>query len=121
MKITLTLPWPPSTNKVWRIRQGRPRLSKASTAFRSNVDAIVLEAGSPKFDGPVEIDTEVYPPDHRECDLDNFDSKALWDALQASNVFRRDSQVKRRVGEIFPPEPPGRLVVTISDREASDG
>jgi Holliday junction resolvase RusA-like endonuclease len=121
VKTTLTLPWPPSANKVWRYAGGKPRLSKASRNFRANVDAIVLEAGSPKFDGPVEITTDVYPPDNHERDLDNFDGKALWDALQASCVLRRDSQVKRRVSEIFPPEAPGRLVVTISDREASDG
>ena len=50
--------------------------------------------GAPGFDGDVAIYTHVYRA-RADQDLDNYDSKALWDALQGV-MFRNDKQVVER-------------------------
>ena len=51
-------------------------------------------AGVRPFDGDVAIYTHVYRS-RADQDLDNYDSKALWDALQGV-MFRNDKQVVER-------------------------
>ncbi len=56
---------------------------------------------------------ELYPPDKRRRDLDNFDGKALWDALTKAGVWKDDSQVKSRYSEWGDVLKGGNVFVTI--------
>ena len=91
---SLVLPLPPSTNANWDNFNGRTVLSEAARNFRANVKLLANIAGVRPFDGDVAIYTHVYRS-RADQDLDNYDSKALWDALQGV-MFRNDKQVVER-------------------------
>jgi hypothetical protein len=69
--------------------------------------------------GPLDLAVELFPPDRRKRDADNF-HKCLSDALQHAGVFHDDSQVVRL--EIWKRDPVkgGKAVVRIRER-SSDG
>ena len=91
-ELTLTLPYPPSVNSLWRVVRGRAILSKRARLYRANVEATVFQAGSPKITGRLGIIIHVFPPDARKRDLDNI-PKIVLDSLQHANVFEDDSQI----------------------------
>jgi crossover junction endodeoxyribonuclease RusA len=94
--VSLTLPWPPSTNRYWRNLAGRTVLSKAGREYKVAVANQVREqlGGRVKgFTGPVAVHIELCPPDRRKRDIDNHAGKGLLDALQASGVIVDDSQI----------------------------
>ncbi|MGE4471065.1 MAG: RusA family crossover junction endodeoxyribonuclease [Desulfovibrio sp.] len=94
----LTLPYPPSVNRIWRAVNGRNILSKHGRLYRLAVKSVVVKARAqeeiPK--GPIKgglvCVLEVYPPDNRRRDLDNV-SKAILDGLTHAKVWLDDSQV----------------------------
>lgn len=92
----LELPFPPSTNTYYRNVRGVMKISKRGREYKHEVYACVLEQlGIFKpFTGPVRIAVELFPPDKRRRDLDNFSGKALCDALGYANVYMDDSQIK---------------------------
>lgn len=90
----LTIPYPPSVNRVWRQYKGRTILSALGRQFRQDVAAIV---GSVEpMSGELEVVMELYPRDKRVRDIDN-PIKAAFDALTHAGVWNDDSQVKRLV------------------------
>jgi len=94
--ISLTLPWPPSTNRYWRNLAGRTVLSKAGREYKRDVAVTVREqlGGRVKaMTGPVAVHIELEPPDRRKRDIDNHAGKGLLDALQSSGVIVDDSQI----------------------------
>jgi crossover junction endodeoxyribonuclease RusA len=91
-EIKLTLPYPPSANKIWRYVGGEPKLSDEAKVYREHVAIEVIRAGNPRLDGRLGIEMLVYPPDNRVRDLDNV-QKAILDALEHSRVFENDSQI----------------------------
>jgi crossover junction endodeoxyribonuclease RusA len=105
----LTLPWPPSANKIWRnlvIRgTGRTVLSAQGRAYRDTVARIVMESTIARtLEGAdLRVSVEAFPPDRRRRDLDNI-AKALLDALTHAGVWADDSQVCSLHLERRPPD-----------------
>ncbi len=117
--MTLRLPWPPSTNRVWRNLSGRTVMSAEGRTFRANALADITGQGAPRIKGPVSITLDLYPPTRQRMDADNR-IKSTLDALQHAGVIEDDSLVQQLTVTKHPSEgKPGRAVVTISPwREA---
>lgn len=98
--MTITLPWPPSTNHTWRKGKGRVFLSEKTKTFRKAVASIVLASRMPRpIAGDLEVRVTLYPPDNRRRDEDNFAGKSLFDAMTKAGVWNDDSQIRRKVVE----------------------
>lgn len=116
--ITLELPWPPSTNRIWRsvVVRGRPQtlLSTAGRQFRALAaqHCMIARVSGMNLTGRLDVSLVAMAPDRRARDLDNV-LKATLDALTHAGVWLDDSQIDRLTvsrGEITKG---GRLVVTI--------
>ena len=91
---SIVLPLPPSTNDNWDNFNGRTVLSEAARNFRAGVKLRANIAGVRPFDGDVAVYVHVYRSNALQ-DLDNYDSKALLDALHGV-MFHNDRQVVER-------------------------
>jgi len=112
--ITLTIPWPPSANRYWRVYRGKPRRSPAARAFRKNVIATVMaDLGQIKpLEGELGVSLRLIPPDNRRRDADNV-QKPILDALEHAGVYRNDNQVSELHTFRGIPEPPGAVLVEV--------
>ncbi len=115
--IELELPWPPSTNRVWRnvVVAGKPRtlLSKEGKAYRALVvRQVLLARANHQLAGRLAVSLLAEAPDRRARDLDNI-CKATLDALTHAGVYLDDSQIDRLLVERGPVCKPGRLLITI--------
>jgi crossover junction endodeoxyribonuclease RusA len=97
--ITLRLPFPPSTNTIWRSMRsgpmaGRVLLSKAGREYRKAVHAAVTAQNGARgaIAGRVRVFIELHPPTRRSLDIDNR-IKAVLDALTHAAVWVDDEQV----------------------------
>ena len=93
MTISLTLPFPPSTNNLFaqvgmrRVPSGRAR------AYASEVKRAVIAAGSPRIaSGEVRAVIAAWVPNLRARDLDNL-LKAPLDGLVKAGVLADDSLI----------------------------
>lgn len=91
--LTLTLPFPSSTNHSHHYGSGRKFLSKKTKEFREQVLNIVIEnkikiEGTPRL----AIFYAFYPPDKRRRDIGNYE-KQTTDALMEAGVFLDDEQI----------------------------
>ncbi len=94
--ITLTLPWPPSTNTVWRNVSGRVLLSRKGRQFRRDVgDSVGRQYMGLPLEGRLAVTVTLLPPDRRKRDIDNHGGKALLDALTHAQVWLDDEQIDR--------------------------
>lgn len=116
--ITLTMPFPPSVNSMWRTPRsgplaGRTMLSQEGRAYRSTVQAIALAQAWPKHgDKRLSVSIEARMPDRRKRDLDNL-PKAVLDALTHAGIWLDDGQIDDlRVWRS--PKPGGVILVTIT-------
>lgn len=89
--LTLTIPFPPSMNRLWRA-------SKGGGVYRSPEYAkwkehacweIASQCRSERLQGPFKLTMLVVPPDKRHRDLDNL-LKASLDALAGAGVIAND-------------------------------
>lgn len=88
--IRLTLPLPPSVNRLWRSGKGRMYRSAQYSAWRNEaIWSIKLQARGASIDGPYSIAVAFQRPDKRRRDLDNL-LKALSDALVDAGVLADD-------------------------------
>ena len=97
--IRLTLPFPPSTNTIWRSMRsgpmaGRVLLSKAGREYRKAVhSAVIAQIGARgAFGGRLRVLIQLHPPTRRRLDIDNR-IKACLDALTHAAVWVDDEQV----------------------------
>ena len=96
----LDLPWPPSTNQLYRsvTVAGRPRvlLSKAARDYHSLVRRRAMLDKWPAFSDMdrLEVIIHAMPPDRRKRDLDNL-LKTVLDALVKGGLVPDDSQIDR--------------------------
>lgn len=88
--VMLTLPYPPSLNRMYRAVNGRSILSAEGREYKSRVKSLALLARP--LDGPVSVSAWLYRPAKRG-DLDNS-FKALLDALKGV-AFHDDAQVQQ--------------------------
>lgn len=94
--ITLTLPWPPSTNTVWRNVAGRVLLSRKGRQFRKDVAvAVANQWGDDPLAGRLSVKVLLSAPDKRKRDIDNHGGKALLDAITHAGVWLDDEQIDR--------------------------
>ena len=91
---SIVLPLPPSTNDNWVNYNGRTVLSEAAKNFRAGVKLRANLEDIRPFDGNVAVYVHVYRANAAQ-DLDNYDGKALLDALQGV-MFHNDNQVVER-------------------------
>jgi crossover junction endodeoxyribonuclease RusA len=96
----LDLPWPPSTNSLYRSVQihGRPRvlLSKDARDYHAMVRRRVQIERLPEFGDLDRIEVVILarPPDRRKRDLDNL-LKSVLDALVKGGAIPDDSQIDK--------------------------
>lgn len=111
--MTLTLPWPPTTNHLHTVVRGRKILSAKGREYRGAVLAACLEQSAPRLgQARVRVSVIAYPPDRRRRDLDNL-HKGILDALTFACIFDDDSQIDELSIIRAYPEAPGRVLVTI--------
>ena len=116
----LTLPYPPSVNRLWRRVGNRTLLSKAGRLYRSDVSMICLsELGiTQPLSGPLRVTIQIFPPDKRRRDLDNT-AKSLLDALEHAGVFVNDGDIDAlHILRKAPCPPAGHVIVTVISRKA---
>jgi crossover junction endodeoxyribonuclease RusA len=124
--IEVTLPYPPSTNRIWRTPTkgplaGRTLLSEKGRRYRADAASALLIARVPRAsfgDARLSVGIVACPPDRRRRDLDNV-LKALLDALVHADVIADDSQIDRLAVERGPVVQGGSVRVLIARHEVS--
>lgn len=119
MRLTWTLPWPPTLNTMYP-GTTRRRLSDKGKAYRAQVQSITFPPM--RLSGDLSATLYLTAPDNRKRDLDNL-FKPVFDALQHSGIFEDDSQIKKITAELFPPEKgqKGSCIVTLEEMNGSKG
>ena len=112
MTLHFDLPYPPSVNHYWRRVGARTLISRAGRAFRERVCSLLAARRIDPLDGPLAVQIEIFPPDHRRRDIDNL-QKALLDALQHGGAYHDDSQIVSLCITKCEVVPDGRTLVTI--------
>lgn len=90
----LTIPFPPSVNRLWRQFKGRTIVSAEGRKYRLAVGAALHGPGRQVHTGDVHVHISAYVPDARRRDLDNL-LKASLDAMTHAVVWLDDSQIKK--------------------------
>ena len=75
------LPWPPSTNRLWRSVRGRNILSAEARRFKEEAGIALLMARLKMIKGLVVVWIVLHPPDRRRFEIDNR-AKAILDAIK---------------------------------------
>ena len=112
------LPYPPSTNRMWRIYNGRSVLSAEGAAFKRAAAWAAKAAGAQVLTGPVQVSMKLHPRTTAKgtasgtvLDLDNA-LKCPLDALQGV-AYENDKQVKRLAIEYGEPLDGGGVTVIV--------
>lgn len=96
MEITLTLPFPPTQNHLYKhTRAGHHYLTEKGRVYYAQVNHLVL-AQEIAFGDLEKLDVSilVHAPDNRRRDLDNM-LKAILDSLTKACLWADDSQIDR--------------------------
>ena len=91
--LILDLPFPNSTNTHWRKARGITYISAQGKAFRTAVAHFAGLRGAIAPKGRLSVGVELFPPDKRVRDIDNYGGKTLLDALTHAGVIEDDSLV----------------------------
>jgi crossover junction endodeoxyribonuclease RusA len=108
--VRLSLPYPPSVNRIWRVFRNRIIKSAEGRAYSARVQTTVALLGLRPLDGPVSVTVAAYRP-ARRGDLDNV-LKAGLDALNGV-AWGDDSQVVELHAVRFDDKASPRLEVTV--------
>jgi|SRR5581483_2272774 len=87
--ISLTLPYPPSSNALWRAVQGRNIASERYRQWKGRALAELMLQRPKRINGPYRLTIVATRPDRRPRDLDNL-AKPIGDILQEFGVIRND-------------------------------
>lgn len=110
--IRLILPFPPSVNRYWRHVGRRTLISREGRQFRERVCTALARRGLQALSCDLAVAVQLYPPDRRRRDADNY-FKAALDALEHAGIYENDSQIAHLEVDKNDPEPGGRTVVEI--------
>ena len=119
MSYTLTLPYPVSTNVMWRHFRGRPVLSVKGRAYKALAAQLVLDAGITPIEGDVALEVTLHakktkkPTGKRPRCIDLSNSLKVAEDSLIGIAFSDDAQnraISMKYGE---PIPGGALVITI--------
>lgn len=99
-EFSVSLPFPPSVNRIWRHARGRKRgrvqnyLSEQGQAFYDTCVPMLqdMRCGMRPISGRVAVNITLFPPTRAKRDIDN-NIKAILDALTRGHVWDDDSQV----------------------------
>lgn len=127
-EITFHIPYPPSTNKVWRHTSRGVFLTEHGREYRKQVALRVMEQSIPRWEhsirGRLSLEVNASCPRMvRRRDLDNL-LKASLDALQACGVIEDDEHIDRITIErntLAPQDDEGVLFVRIRQLELAHG
>lgn len=114
------LPYPPSTNSIWRstIRKikGKNRikvlLSVEGRAYRRKVLELVSQRGRIPLGQALVVHLHLYPPDRRRRDIDN-PIKSVLDSLTHAGIWHDDSLIAELHVYRHPPRPKAEHVDVI--------
>jgi len=87
---SFVLPWPPSTNSLWRAYRGRNILSFRARQWTLEASKELLAQGARPVHGPVEIEILLRSPTRRKFDPDNR-TKAVLDLLVKNYILEDDN------------------------------
>ncbi len=118
-ELQFVLPFPPSVNRYYRHVGYRTLLSREGREYRRQVCALLAGRVGQPLSGPLQVQLDLYPPDRRRRDWDNF-QKGVWDALQHAGVYLDDSQVRRALIEMHNPQDKARAECLIQPSPVSD-
>lgn len=113
------LPYPPSTNRLWRVFRGRMVLSPQASAYKATAARLAIAAGMPLRSCPVELVLIVHPKARKRetarparCIDTSNAIKCVEDALQGVGYIN-DSQVVSIKATRGEPVPHGALSVEV--------
>lgn len=113
MRYVFRLPFPPSTNNLFRSAGRRRVKTAAATAFRTQARLAMRSFRPARFERPiVAVMIRLHPPaDGRRRDASNY-VKAIEDAA-TGRMYADDSQLRQSFAEMCEPDPngPGAVVV----------
>src|SRR5262245_38103277 len=89
---TISLPLPPSVNRLWRAGRGRIYRSKPYMAWRESAGWELVAQRPVHIPGPVTVVIAAGCPDRRRRDIDNL-GKSVLDLLVAHQVIEDDANV----------------------------
>ena len=113
---SLILPWPPSTNTLWRHTGNSVLISKKYRLYKRTIQKLSLFWRRKPLDCRISLHIKAYPPDKRKRDLDNI-LKGCIDSLQNAKLFLDDSQIDYLSIERMPSVKGGELHVIIKEIE----
>lgn len=92
--VLLTLPWPPSTNKIWRAVLGRILLSKPARQYKRRLAAALPSGRVAPLTGRLIVWKVLHAPESigPVWDLCNRE-KLLFDTLTEQRIWLDDSQI----------------------------
>lgn len=119
--VTLTLPYPPSVNNLYRNAGNRRVKTEAYMAWLNAAGWELRRQRPGHVPGRYRLSLVLTPPDGRARDADNT-FKAVSDLLKTCGVIAEDSLAKAVSAEWSddPPQRPGRVVVTISPAQPQE-
>ena len=113
--LRFVLPFPPSVNRYYRNVGYRTLLSRAGREYRRKVCSQLAGRVGQPLSEHLEVQLDLFPPDRRRRDYDNF-QKAILDALEHAGVYHNDCQIKRAVIEMHEPDGESRAEISIQPR-----
>ena len=114
--LSLTLPFPPSVNTYWRRNGGRYFVARAGKLFRCAVsEEIGDNSPTPTLVGRLRVEIDLFPPDRRRRDIDNFGGKAILDCLYYAGVYEDDEQIDELIIRRQEVSKPGYCTVLVEE------
>ena len=124
--MTLTLPYPPGSNRLWRSVRGRTILSAEAIAWKQTAAWQARAVGCPPLAGNVAVQMILHPrltkagkASRTRLDVDGG-IKITLDALQGL-AYANDKQVTRLSAQIGLPRPEGGLTVSVCPDDLPPG
>lgn len=117
---TLTLPYPVSTNVMWRHFRGRPVLSAKGREYKALAAQLAMDAGITPIDGDVRLEVVLHakktkkPTGKRPRCIDLSNSLKVAEDSLIGIAFTDDAQTRVISMAYGEPIPGGALVITVS-------
>ena len=113
--VSLELPFPPSVNTYYAVVRGRKILSKKGREYKKSVALAAQLHGikGKNMEGRLAVRIDLYPPDRRRRDVDNY-TKAILDGITKAEAWGDDEQVDHLVVHRCEKVKGGLAVVTIT-------